>query len=666
MERTFGNDFFLNMMDQSPQVYYIVKIEMNADGEPEDWTYAYCNDAAVRLSKMKKDEIMGQRFSKVFPKGSPKWLKTYYRAACLNENFEFDEFSEEVRTDLHFKVLASGQYGYCICCASDARREEENRKRLQEMLEEERVKNEIISAISTLYKEIAVVNLRDMTYELVAGPDNDYVQKGRRGTVAHLKELLLERNVFKDSRAEVEEFADFSTLSERLSGKRYIQKELKAASGRWYDLKFIVKRRDASGDVTHVLMAIRDIDEQKIHELEYQEKLRTAKEEAEAARIDADRANDAKTNFLRRMSHDIRTPINGIRGMVQIADHHGDDPVKTKECREKIWKATGHLLSLVNDVLDMNKLESGKFILKHEPFSLKTILDEVCVVCEAQANECSVHFIHQCTDEIEHDSLLGSPVYLKRVFMNFTSNAIKYNRENGTVYVHGRELSFDGKTALYEFVCEDTGIGMSEEFQKHAFEPFSQEEQSMVRTRYTGTGLGLSIAKQLIDLLGGTLEMQSVLGEGTKVTFRIPLDVDLEERSKKENMDYSAVRFDGIRALVVEDNELNAEIAEFLLQQHGIEVRWLSNGKLAVEELAAHPEAYDVVFMDIMMPVMNGLEAAIAIRTGLNSRIPIFAMTANAFIDDFQQSREAGMNEHLTKPLREKDIVRALLKHVQK
>ena len=250
--------------------------------------------------------------------------------------------------------------------------------------------------------------------------------------------------------------------------------------------------------------------------------------------------------------------------------------------------------------------------------------------------------------------------------MNFISNAIKYNREGGYVYVHGKELSFDGKIAWFEFVCEDTGIGMSKEFIAHAFEPFSQEEQSEARTKYTGTGLGLAIAASLIKLLGGTIELKSVLGQGTKIVFRLPLEVDTEIREEPEKVDYSGIRFDGIKVMLVEDNELNAEIATFLLEQHGMEVRWMENGKVAVDELAANPDVYDVVFMDIMMPVMDGLEAARAIRQELKQDIPIFAMTANAFIDVVQLSMDAGMEEHLTKPLREKDIIRALMRHVRK
>ena len=446
------------------------------------------------------------------------------------------------------------------------------------------------------------------------------------------------------------------------------------------------------GKAQHVLVLLQDITERKNYETEYQEKLKAAKIQAESAqkraeearhvaeeaqrlaeaakkraekaKEEADRANEAKTNFLRRMSHDIRTPINGIRGLIQMSDYYGNDPEKMKDCKAKVLGATDHLLSLVNDVLDMGKLESGKFILKQDPFTLSRVLEEVNVVSESQAESCNVQFIYQNLEEIEHDHVIGSPVYLKRIFLNFTSNAIKYNRAGGRVYVYGKEISFDGKTALYEFVCEDTGIGMSEEFQKCAFEPFMQEEKDGARTIYAGTGLGLSITKQLIDLMGGTIKLESKEGIGTKVVFCIPMEVNLEEQSEKTEIDYSKVMFHGIRVLLVEDNELNAEIATFLLERHGMEVTWVQNGKRAVDEMAEKPDAYDMIFMDVMMPIMDGLKATKAIRR-MGSTIPILAMTANAFTDDKQKSLEAGMNAHLTKPLQEKAIVKAIAKYVK-
>ncbi len=542
----------------------------------------------------------------------------------------------------------------------------------KEALAREKKSTEIISAISSIYWAIYVIHLDDGTYEEVNGGNVLSQLLEKSGRASDMLETGLKVIVAEEDREAMREFLDLKTLPERMEHETTIVKEYRTTNGHWHMGRFIVKSRDFYGRVNNVLFAVNVIDERKQSELNYQRKIQEnyacmeeKNKELLLARQQAEVANATKTDFLRRMSHDIRTPINGIRGMVQIANYNIDNPEKLAECREKIWTSTEHLLSLVNDVLDMNKLESGEFTIKHEPFALQKILDEVHVVAEAQAQEMGISFIHQDTKKIEHNYLIGSPVYMKRIFMNFTSNAIKYNRRGGTVKVYGKELSFDGKTAWFEFVCEDTGIGMSQEFQKRAFEPFTQEGQSQARTKYQGTGLGLAISKSLIELLGGNVELHSVLGEGTKIVFRLPLEVDLQEHTESEKTDYDSIRFDGKRVLLAEDNELNAEIAAFLLEQHGMQVTCVENGKLAVEAVTEHPDGYDVILMDIMMPVMDGLEATRVIRQELKSRIPIFAMTANAFTDDIKRSLDAGMNEHLIKPLQEKNIVKALMKYLK-
>ena len=417
---------------------------------------------------------------------------------------------------------------------------------------------------------------------------------------------------------------------------------------------FIVKKRDESGNVTHVLCTVRSISDSKRREEDLNFAAEAAKREAEM-----------KTRFLATMSHDIRTPLNGIIGMVNMGNQYADDLLMQQKIREKAMESLKYLVSLVNDVLDMGKLEAGQFTLKHDPFMLSKILTEVNMVSETQAESCNVHFISKDIGEIEHDHVIGSPVYLKRIFLNFTSNAIKYNRAGGQVYVHGHEVSFDGKTALYEFVCEDTGIGMSEEFQNRAFDPFTQEERDDARTTYVGTGLGLSITKQLIDLMGGTIELESTVGVGTKITFRIPLEVDFAEHEEEKEVDYSKIMFDGVRVLLAEDNDLNAEIASFMLEHHGMKVTWVKNGKFAVDEMKQRAEDYDLIFMDVMMPIMDGLKATKKIRK-MGYTIPIIAMTANAFTDDMQKSLEAGMNAHLTKPLKESSIVKTIVKSMKK
>ena len=476
----------------------------------------------------------------------------------------------------------------------------------------------------------------------------------------------IEKDVHPDDRPLLAKSLSCENLREIFSRQEeYMGNYRMLIDGREINYQFDISRMK---DGNHVIAGFQNIDpiirEQLAAEKRQREKDEAYHRELIAAKLEAEKANATKTDFLRRMSHDLRTPINGIRGMIQIASHNLDDHNRLLDCAQKTQKATDHLLALVNDVLDMNKLESGTYKVSNDPFSLRQTLSEVDAVVEPQARECGVHYVAWDGEDIAHDRLMGSAVYLKRILMNLTNNATKYNRTGGTVRLRGQELSCDGQTAWFEFICEDTGIGMSEEFQAHAFEPFTQEAQSQARTSYSGTGLGLAITKSLVELLGGSLELASKLGEGTCITFRLPFEVDHQAHDAQPEIDHRTVRFDGVRALLVEDNDLNAEIATFLLEEHGLTVTWVANGQLAVNELEAVPEAYDVVFMDIMMPVMDGLEATRAIRAELGSTVPIFAMTANAFIDDIQRSLDAGMDEHLTKPLREKDIVCALLRHV--
>lgn len=544
----------------------------------------------------------------------------------------------------------------------------------------------ILKTLCQNYFTGMVVDVEKNQYEVLHF--SPWMEKySKQGSFSEFVDEYVRDYVTGDFRKELQNALSISMLRKYLESMRgdntecsyYMEYEsLRYGEPHWCKCKMTPMLDEENEKAQHMLVLFRDITEQKNAELKYEENLKSAKEQAEAAqkraekaqkraekaREEADRANEAKTNFLRRMSHDIRTPINGIRGLVQMSYYYENDPEKLQDCRRKVLGATDHLLSLVNDVLDMGKLEAGQFTLKHDPFMLSKILTEVNMVSETQAESCNVHFISKDIGEIEHDHVIGSPVYLKRIFLNFTSNAIKYNREGGKVYVHGHEVSFDGKTALYEFVCEDTGIGMSEEFQKRAFEPFTQEEKDNARTTYAGTGLGLSITKQLIDLMGGTIELESTEGIGTKIVFRIPLEVDFEERIEEKEIDYSKVMFDGVRVLLAEDNDLNAEIASFMLEHHGMKVTWVKNGKFAVDEMKQRAEDYDLIFMDIMMPIMDGLKATKKIRK-MGYTIPIIAMTANAFTDDMQKSLEAGMNAHLTKPLKESSIVKTIVKYVK-
>ena len=404
------------------------------------------------------------------------------------------------------------------------------------------------------------------------------------------------------------------------------------------------------------------------HRKQEQEKDEKYKAELLIAAKKAEAANEAKTEFLQRMSHDIRTPINGIRGLVNMADHYADDMEKQTEYRTKVKEASNLLLELVNDVLDMSKLESGEIVLEEIPFNLSSISREVFVVIEQMAAEQNIRVAWE-KKEITHRDFIGSPGYVKRVMMNILSNAVKYNKENGQIYVSCVEIpSEQPEMTTMEFVCWDTGIGMAEEFQKHIFEPFAQEYTGS-RAKFAGTGLGMAISKKLVEEMGGTITFEIKKGVGSTFVIRVPFKIDLDADKREESKDVSEKSIKGMHVLLAEDNELNMEIAEFLLQNEGAEVTKAWNGQEIVE-LFRKSEAgeFDVILMDIMMPIINGYEAAKRIRSLDREdakKIPIIAMTANAFTEDRIRAKEAGMDEHVAKPIDVELLIKVIHKLVK-
>ena len=399
------------------------------------------------------------------------------------------------------------------------------------------------------------------------------------------------------------------------------------------------------------------------HRKQEQEKDEKYKAELLRAAKKAEAANEAKTEFLQRMSHDIRTPINGICGMIDVADHYAEDMKKQTECRAKIKEASHLLLELINEVLDMSKLESDEVILEEIPFNLNSISEEILGVIEQMAAEQNIRILWE-EKEVTHWNLIGSPVHVKRILMNILSNAVKYNKENGYVYISCREIP-SKQTAMttLEFVCRDTGIGMTEAFQKRIFEPFAQEHAGS-RTKFAGTGLGMPITKKLVEKMGGTISFESKEGTGTTFVIRIPFQIDADMKDRTETEEKTETSIQGLHVLLTEDNELNMEIAEFVLQNEGAVVTKAWNGQKAVDIFRKNrPGEFDVILMDIMMPVMNGYKAAKMIRS-LNREdakvIPIIAMTANAFTEDKMRAKEAGMDEHIAKPVDGKLLVKVI------
>ena len=518
---------------------------------------------------------------------------------------------------------------------------------LKQALDETRLSNEIISAIAKSYCSIYRIDVQKDFFEEVSNDSEIHKLTGNRGCATEKLYQLCDTMVAPEYRPLIRPFLDISTLSERLKTEECISTEYRMCDGSWHRMLFIVKKRDESGNVTHVLCTVRSISDSKRREEDLNFAAEAAKREAEM-----------KTRFLATMSHDIRTPLNGIIGMVNMGNQYADDPQMQQKIREKVMESLKYLVSLVNDVLDMNKLQSGDLKDQQLLFDLTEVLQELNQIYDERAAKKGIRYeIDWKNGTYSHSTLVGNPVYLGRILSNIMDNAIKFSQVGSVLTVGVKEETLDDDRANFTFYCKDQGVGMSEDFIAHAFDMFSQESETS-RSRYEGTGLGLAITKQLVDRMDGSIELKSKAGVGTTVIVKIPFKIGTQD--KNSNLSDKPVSLDdysveGMRALVVEDNELNMEIVRCILEDSGMEVTCAADGQEAVEifEKSA-PDYFGVIYMDIMMPRMNGLDAARTIREMKRRdamRVPIIAMSANAFAEDIINSRLARMNVHLAKPL---------------
>lgn len=533
-------------------------------------------------------------------------------------------------------------------------KEKEIQKRLQDALDELQLNNEIISAISKNYCYIARIDLQKDFFEEISNDEEMHRLTGNSGCASEMLRKDCEMQVAPEYRAYLYPFLDTSTLKERLQNEEYVSTEYRMCDGSWHRLRFIVKKRDEAGNVTHVLCTVREISDSKRRE----EDLLFA---ADAAK----RESEMKTRFLATMSHDIRTPLNGIIGLVNLAEQHAEDTKMLKEIRDKMMKSLKYLVSLVNDVLDMNKIQSGDFKSKEIIFDGADMMRKILRIYDQKAVEKGIRLEvdwEKCS--VRYPILLGNPVYFGRILASIMDNAIKFSSVDSTITVWGREDILENDQAVLTIWCKDQGIGMSEEFIEHAFDMFAQEKESS-RSQYEGTGLGLTIAKALADKMGGTIEFQSKQGVGTTAIIKIPFKLGPQDISSKTT-NYDNVSVEGMQVLVVDDNELNVEIAKCMLENSGMKVTCAADGQEAVELFEkSEPGYYGAIFMDVMMPRMDGLEATKTIRNMKRSdawNVPIIAISANAFIEDILNSKQAGMNAHLAKPLDVNKLLEALKK----
>lgn len=529
-----------------------------------------------------------------------------------------------------------------------------------------RTLSSIIDALSKIYMFNYYIDLTTGKFKEIVGLDYITSILGTAGDAAYAFRQFTETLIESNYKKAFEDFVNLDTLAERIGSRQNISLEYLSIRMGWCRASFIVVNRDDEGIPVQVGFVVENISAQRKKELE-------AKESLERAYEAANRANASKSAFLSNMSHDIRTPMNAIVGFSAIASAHLDDKERVADCIAKITASGRHLLSIINEVLDMSRIESGKIKLLEKRVRLSVILRDFMDMMLEQANAKDLRLSLK-TGDLLHDYVYADEAKLQRVLLNLVGNAVKFTPAGGEVFICVSEKQqADPEYGNYIISVRDTGIGMSSEFLPHVFEPFEREETSTV-SRVEGTGLGMPITKNLVEMMGGTIRVESEQGKGSTFTIELPLRLweDMEEEpvpakdilSKKEILEKMKKAVLGRRILLAEDNELNQEIAVEILAEAGFLVDTAHNGKEAVEKIADSGEGdYDLILMDIQMPVMDGYEATRQIR-GMDREdvggIPIFALSANALAEDVQNSLEAGMNGHIAKPVDLESIERVL------
>lgn len=557
-------------------------------------------------------------------------------------------------------------------------------KEQETRLKEEREHAEVISSLSTIYSTIFRADLDTHQYEVLTTVKAMDAITGRQGNFDEVKARVLDTFMAADMRETMNEFLDIDTLADRLQHINTIETEYKNPEGQWLKARFVVKRRNDKGRVQEVLYVAHDCTDEKIKEFEQKERLAQA---LEASR----QASKVKSAFLSNMSHDIRTPMNAIMGFTALAQKHMDDQELVMDYLTKISTSGAHLLSLINDVLDMSRIESGSVKLEEDFLHLPDVFSDLKAMIQGMVVTKNLNLYIE-TQEVKHEDVIADKLRLNQIFLNILGNAIKFTEPGGDICVDITEKACSkmGYTT-YEFRVKDSGIGMSKEFMGHIFETFTRASSATV-SGIQGTGLGMAITKNIVNMMGGDIQVESEEGKGSIFTvilnFRLPCDLDdqpescakkescakretctrekktksktgLADRSRKINYDYT-----GKRILLVEDNALNAEIATAILGETGMVIDQVDDGDLAVETIRKAPaDYYDLVFMDIQMPKMDGYTASREIRTlpdNKKANIPIVAMTANAFEEDRQKAFACGMNGHIIKPIAIETIARVL------
>lgn len=620
------------------------------------------NSVYEKISKVKKDG----KTHLIYSKG--KCYLGYRSASDGYILYLYYPITSAVSTLIVSVALSAAIY-FIICFVYFAMRNKnlsKNQKKLEESNKKLIETVTMLKSLETLYFSMFYINVNDDTYETIYIAPWLKDSASDKGSFTQLKTFFVDSSVADEFKNELLKITDCDYICQKLSRDNendinknfyFDYQEIRGEKRRWCRITVAAVNFDDHGVPIHIIALLQDVDKEKRKEAEYQARII---KEAGEAKV----ANNAKADFLRQMSHDIRTPLNGIRGYFDIAARHPDDIDLQVHCREGAQTSVNTLLELVNSILDMSTLEGNAIKLEKRKFDLTELLDEMNTVLIPQATVKNVKYIVERSSRLSVSNLIGSPRHVRQIIMNITGNAIKYTNPGGMICVDTKLISRTDKEVTYEFICRDNGIGMSDTFQKHMFEPFTQEAVN-ARSTYEGAGLGLSIVKRLVDALGGTIEVDSEKDKGTTFHTRLTFEIDREFNNEQmDDNDLTVLKKKHI--LIAEDNELNMDIAVFLLEECGAIVTKAWNGIEVYKAFeASEPYFYDMILMDIMMPQMNGIDAARTIRSLDRpdaKSVPIAAMSANAFDDDIAKTKNAGMNMHIAKPIDKSKILNAVRK----
>ena len=567
-----------------------------------------------------------------------------------------------MQSDLSYLIVGKKKYIYVTYQdVSALHKNEELSNTLRSAKKRDEELTKALKAFGTVFTNIFIVHLENQKVEwlkIQADKENILTQCQN---VCEIRKLIYDNYMLPEYRQGYLEFTDLDTISERFETHKILRYIYRNKNKQWIAVSAIVQNRDENGKLTDIQFLTHDVTDQRERELQQEDALRIALASSE-------HANKAKTAFLNNMSHDIRTPMNAIIGFTALAASHMDQPDLVKDYLTKIGTSSKHLLSLINDVLDMSRIESGIVKIEENEVCIPDVLHDLKTIIQGniQAKQQNLYIE---TQDVVHENVITDRLRLNQILLNIVSNAIKFTPTGGTVNIRVTEKTCNLKDfTTFEFRIKDNGIGMSEEFQTHVFDAFSREQTS-TKSGIEGTGLGMAVTRNIVDMMGGTISLTSKEGKGTEfvvtLNFKIrkvltmPMDIKEEplQQTEREN------RYSGKKVLIVEDNELNREIATALLEEIGISVDSVEDGTDAVERMnEVDDDRYDLIFMDIQMPKMDGYMATREIRTLKNNKkanIPIIAMTANAFEEDKKKAFQAGMNAHIAKPIDIKIILDA-------